>query len=271
MCVRTHARTHARTALLAHRRTACARTLNHMDAGLSTQAHSRTKAHTRTHMHVHASTEVAGFHVASVVDGGGDKQKIVVVSAAVASAPGRGSPPSHLHHDWARPCPICAGTGLPPLPHPRRDRACCDQSPSSRRWVSPAHRCVSTPTRWRASAACRSRRPGPPLLRSLTAACACARARGCVGIFAGGVCACACVRGCGCLVVCRIVAWVRQPFFFPFPAASARRAAAPIRVVRRPYSLGCAHVSAESGCLLRAARKRAAALLCVRRRSKGKS
>jgi hypothetical protein len=50
-----------------------------------------------------------------------------------ASAPGLGSPLPHLHRDWARPCHICAGTGLAPatsapglgspLPHLRRDRA----------------------------------------------------------------------------------------------------------------------------------------------------
>ena len=33
---------------------------------------------------------------------------------AVTSAPGLGSPQPHLHRDWARPCLICAGTGLTP-------------------------------------------------------------------------------------------------------------------------------------------------------------
>ena len=32
--------------------------------------------------------------------------------APAASAPGLGSPPPHLHRDWARPRHICAGTGL---------------------------------------------------------------------------------------------------------------------------------------------------------------
>jgi hypothetical protein len=30
------------------------------------------------------------------------------------SAPGLSSPLPHLHRDWARPCHICAGTGLAP-------------------------------------------------------------------------------------------------------------------------------------------------------------
>jgi hypothetical protein len=38
------------------------------------------------------------------------------------SAPGLGSPPPHLHRDWAHPRHICTGTGLIP-PHLHRDWA----------------------------------------------------------------------------------------------------------------------------------------------------
>ena len=58
------------------------------------------------------------------------------------SAPGLGSPPPHLHRDWANPCHICAGNGLTPatsapglgepLPHLRRD------------WAHPCHICTGT-------------------------------------------------------------------------------------------------------------------------------
>ena len=70
---------------------------------------------------------------------------------------GRAVPPPHLRRDWARPCLICAGTGLDPatsapglgstMPHLRRD------------WVRPCHICTGTARshsaildRWRPSA-----------------------------------------------------------------------------------------------------------------------
>ena len=37
-----------------------------------------------------------------------------VPCVSLMCTPGRGSPPPHLHRDWARPCHICTGTGLAP-------------------------------------------------------------------------------------------------------------------------------------------------------------
>jgi hypothetical protein len=60
----------------------------------------------------------------------------------VTSAPGLGSPLSHLRRDWAHPCHICTGTGLAPatsalglgspLPHLHWD------------WAHPRHICART-------------------------------------------------------------------------------------------------------------------------------
>ena len=40
--------------------------------------------------------------------------RLALVFIELSSAPGLGSPLPHLHQDWARPCHICARTGLAP-------------------------------------------------------------------------------------------------------------------------------------------------------------
>jgi hypothetical protein len=73
--------------------------------------------------------------------------------AAATSAPGLGSPPPHLHRDWAHRrhictgtglarCHICTGTGLT-LPHLHRDCSCLRprrDRPSDRRLYKPVPR-----------------------------------------------------------------------------------------------------------------------------------
>jgi hypothetical protein len=75
-------------------------------------------------------------------------------------APGLGSPLPHLRRDWARPCHICAGTGLTPATSaPGQERSCagCGSSEEARHKgllpklptadaaspASPASRCIS--------------------------------------------------------------------------------------------------------------------------------